>query len=101
MRYSEGTMSSNYYQITIRGLDARTKQLLAKKAAEKGLSLNKLGLESLRRTAGTEDNNERYARIRAFLEKHPMPRDEAERIDEALRWHKQASLAKQKRDGNK
>lgn len=96
--YNAGIMTQKTLQITVRGLDERTKELLELQAARKGVSMNGLALESLRQTAGTEDSETRYKRMAAFIDEHRIPDDEMKLISEAIAWQKQASLAKQKKD---
>lgn len=89
---------NNNLQITIRGLDSNTKSALAKKAAQKGLSLNKYAVTMLQQAAGTDASEERYKRMKAFIAKHRIPADEIKRINEAIAWSDKASLEKQRRD---
>lgn len=97
MRYNAGIMSDTL-QITIRGLDPLTKRALVKKAAQRGLSLNRYALQSLKQAAGVEDSQVRYQRMKAAIAHYRIPPEEARRIDEAIAWGKQASLQKQKQD---
>jgi uncharacterized protein (DUF1778 family) len=91
-------MKTTSYQLTIRGVDSRTKQLLSKKAALKGMSLNKLVLQSLHQTAGTDPEQERYAAMKHLLSQNRMSKADKAAFDEAITWLDKASLEKQKRD---
>jgi Pyruvate/2-oxoacid:ferredoxin oxidoreductase gamma subunit len=89
---------NNNLQITIRGLDANTKSALVKKAHQKGVSLNQYALASLKQTAGIETSEERYQRMKQFLDKHHISEEDAQAINEAVEWLDKTSLEKQKRD---
>ena len=97
-QYNVGNMSDTSLQLTIRGLDAATKQALVKKARRQGMSLNRYALESLKQSAGVSPAEERYQRLKAFIDKHGIPADEMRNIQEAITWGKRASLDKQRRD---
>ncbi len=92
-------MSNKTYQITVRGIDARTKEQLAKKAATQQTSLNALAIESLRQTAGTDGENALYQRAVEVLESEPyMTAKEFKKFNEAIAWMDRTSKEKQKRD---
>jgi plasmid stability protein len=97
-RYNAGIMADSSTQLTIRGLDARTKQRLQKRAADSGMSLNRYALESLRQTAGDETTEERYQRMKAVIAKNRIPPDEIKRINTAIEWGNKVSMEKQKRE---
>lgn len=72
-------------QITIRGVDARTKKRLSDRARQRGMSLNAYNLELLKQNAGTSDvattnGLERFAGVAAL--------DPA--VEEALRDQRRA-----------
>lgn len=98
MCYNACIMTFNLSQITVRGLDDKTKQALVKKASRKGMSLNKYALESLRQAAGTNGSKERYQELKQFFSKNGISKNDAKTIDDAVAWFNQASLKKQKRD---
>jgi plasmid stability protein len=85
-------------QLTIRGLDARTKQRLQKRAAENGMSLNKYALESLRLNAGSDSSEERYEEMKRYLDKHHVSHEDMLAVDEAIAWSHKTSLEKQRRE---
>ncbi len=89
---------NNTYQLTIRGIDKRTKELLKRKAAQEGVSLNKLAYKSLRQTAGTDSSEERFKNMMAVIAKYRIPHEEIVAAEEAIAWMDKASKAKQKRD---
>jgi hypothetical protein len=72
MHYTVGMNTAQ--QLTIRGVDATTKQLLESRARERGISLNSYNLELLRREVGTNDAKktnglERFVGIVKFASK--------------------------------
>ncbi len=85
-------------QLTVRGVDFLTRQALTSKAAHEGISVNALVLAIVRQSTGTDTQSGRLARLQATLRKYPMPKGEADKIDEALKIHDQLSLEKQERD---
>lgn len=96
--YNACTMKDSTTQITVRGLDSRTKAALTRQAKRRGLSLNKFALESLRQAAGVETSEERYLAMKQFIDEHPISSEDAQAINEAVAWMDKASLEKQKRD---
>lgn len=98
MHYYGCIMQTPTIQITVRGLDAATKSALAKKAAQKGISLNKYALESLKQVAGTDSSEERYRRLMAVIDKYRISSQNIKAADEAIAWANKASKIKQKRD---
>ncbi len=98
MRYNAYTMKATVTQITVRGLDSETKSALVKKAAQRGLSLNKYALESLKHASGTDSSEERYRAMKQFISKHRISKADKRAFDQALAWSDKASLEKQRRD---
>lgn len=98
MHYNAYIMNTSSSQITIRGLDPSTKSALVKKAAQKGLSLNKYTLAMLKQVAGTDTSEERYRAMKQFLSKHSMTKADKQAFDEAIAWSDKASLQKQQQD---
>lgn len=102
--YNAGIMKAtskstkSLHQLTVRGIDAPTKQSLKRQAAQQGISVNQLVLAVVRQTVGTAIQSGRLARVRETLSRYPMPKREADKVDEALRLHDQLSLQKQTRD---
>ena len=91
-------MKDSTTQITVRGLDSRTKSALTRQAKQRGLSLNKFVLESLRQTSGVETSEERYKAMKQFIDQHPISSEDVQAINAAIAWMDKASLEKQKRD---
>ena len=91
-------MKDSTTQITVRGLDSRTKSALTRQAKQRGLSLNKFVLESLRQTSGVETSEERYQAMKQFIDQHPISSEDVQAINAAIAWMDKASLEKQKRD---
>jgi plasmid stability protein len=85
-------------QITVRGLDGPTKAALAQRAAQRGLSMNKFALESLKQSAGTDSSAERYHSMKQFLSQHHITLADAQAFDQAITWSDKASAEKQRRD---
>ena len=98
LHYNAGIMKDSSTQITIRGLDPETKARLTKKAAQKGLSLNKYSLAALKQAAGTETTEERYKHFVSVIDKHRIPSEDIKAAEEAIAWMDKASLKKQRRD---
>lgn len=90
----------NNHQLTIRGINDRTKTLLKKQAARKGLSMNQLILNSLQQQAGTDTSRERYNRLVATIDKYRISSEDIKAAEEAIAWMDKASKAKQSQDEN-
>lgn len=91
-------MSNTTLQLTIRGLDATTKDALVRKAKRQGMSLNRYALKALRHSAGLDDGEQRYQAIKQFLATNHMSKADKQAFDEALAWSDKASLEKQRRE---
>ncbi len=91
-------MRNSTLQLTIRGIDPATKAALRKSATSQGVSVNQFVVTTLQNKLGTASSSERIKRMREFWDKNPIPDEEIAAIEDAIRWHKQASLDKQKRD---
>lgn len=96
--YNACIMRSQSVQITVRGLDPSTKSSLGKKAAQKGLSLNKYAVTVLKQAAGTETSEERFNRFVTVIDKNRIPSEDIRSAEEAITWMDKSSKAKQKRD---
>jgi len=73
-------------QLTIRGVDARTKQLLIARARQSGMSLNTYNLELLRREVGTNSTKPTNG-LERFVGIAPLDT----KVEEALREQHHAS----------
>ncbi len=91
-------MNDSNLQLTVRGLDARTKEALMKKASQQGVSLNRYALKALQQSAGVEDSKTRYLKMKQFLSANKIDHQDIVAIDEALAWSDNASLEKQSRE---
>jgi hypothetical protein len=89
---------SDTLQLTIRGLDPRTKAALIKKANQQGLSLNRYALKALQQSSGVESSEKRYLEIKSFLSHHKIEQSDKKAIDEALAWAHSTSIAKQSKE---
>ena len=89
---------SDTLQLTVRGLDPKTKLALTRKASQQGISLNRYVLKALRQSVGIEDSEKRYLEMKQFLSKHKIGHEDKESFDEALSWSDKASLLKQSRE---
>lgn len=99
LRYNAGIMAQDItYQLTVRGLDARTKALLTKKAAREGLSVNKLAIQSLRQTAGADSSEERYQHFLALLDKNRIVPEDIRAAEAAIARMDTVSIEKQKKE---
>lgn len=85
-------------QLTVRGLDAETKDALVKKAHAQGISLNRYALKALRQGAGVDEAESRYQALKLFLDARTISRLDKKAFDEALAWSDTASSQKQQRD---
>ncbi len=92
MRYCVGIMIDTTLQLTIRGLDAETKDALVKKAHAQGISLNRYALKTLRQGAGVDEREVRYQAMKQFLNAHHMSASDKKAFDEALAWSDAASM---------
>jgi hypothetical protein len=95
--YNVGMNDSNL-QITIRGIDLRTKQELTKIASRKGVSLNNVVVTALRQTAGTNTTEDRLSLIQEALLKNRINHQDIVAAETAIAEMDAASEAKQKRD---
>lgn len=96
--YNVGTMNHSSLQLTIRGVDPRTKQQLTKIASRKGVSLNNLLVRALKQTAGTNTTAERLQLMRETLSQHRISRGDITAAETAIAAMDTISKAKQKRD---
>lgn len=85
-------------QLTVRGVDLRTKQQLTKIASRKGISLNHLVVGALRQTAGTGTTEERLQLMQETLRNHRISSRDITSAETAIAEMDAASIAKQKRD---
>lgn len=85
-------------QLTIRGIDSRTKSALVKKANQQGISLNRYVLRSLQQSADLDNGETRYLKLKQFLNSNKIDRKDKAAFDEALAWSDRVSIAKQNRD---
>lgn len=88
-------MSNTKLQVTIRGLDARTKAALVKNARNRGVSFNQYALTSLKQAAGVQ---ERYSDMKDFLKHNRISDHDHQQLDEAVQWLNETSLSKQKQE---
>ena len=91
-------MNDTKLQLTIRGLDKRTKDALTKKANQQGLSLNRYALNTLKQSSGISDNENKYNELKQFLNNHQMSKDDKIEFDKAITWSDKASLEKQNKE---
>jgi hypothetical protein len=77
-------MNDTTLQLTIRGLDPKTKNALIKKANQQGLSLNRYVLKTLQNSAGIDDSEKRYRDLKQFLNKHSMQQADKKAFDQAI-----------------
>jgi hypothetical protein len=89
---------SDTLQLTIRGLDQRTKAILKKKANQQGVSLNRYALEALQLSAGIQNSEKRYFEIKNFLSHHKIVQSDKKAIDDALAWADGTSITKQSKE---
>ncbi len=85
-------------QLTIRGLDTQTKQVLVKKAKQQGVSLNRYVLYALKLGAGISASNDRYDKLKNFLDDHYINPADVQAVEDALDWADRTSLDKQRRE---
>lgn len=98
MRYNVGIMNNTTLQITIRGLDPTTKDMLVKKANQRGMSLNQYALKTLQQSAGIDDSEMRYQALKQFFSTHRIDKDDMKAFDEAIAWADKASIEKQRKE---
>ena len=98
MQYNVGIMNDTTLQLTIRGLDPKTKDALMKKANQQGLSLNRYVLKALQNSAGIYDSENRYQAIKQFLNTHSMNKADKKVFDEAIAWSNKTSIERQHRE---
>ena len=91
-------MNDTNLQLTIRGVDSRTKQQLTKLASRKGLSLNNLVVKALKQTAGTNTTEERLQHMQETLSRHRISSGDITAAETAIAEMDTISKAKQKRD---
>lgn len=91
-------MNDSNLQLTIRGVDLRTKRQLTKIAARKGISLNNLVVKSLKQTAGTNTTEERLQLMQETLRQHRISSGDIAAAETAIAEMDTVSKAKQKRD---
>ena len=91
-------MNNTTQQLTIRGLDPKTKDALVQKANQQGLSLNRYALKALRNSAGVDDSENRYKAVKLFLKSHSMSQSDKKAFDEAMAWSDKTSIEKQHKD---
>ena len=89
---------NNALQLTIRGLDTQTKQVLIKNAKQQGVSLNRYVLYAIKRGAGISDINSRSDKLKNFLDDHHIDLADAQAVEDALNWADRTSLDKQQRE---
>jgi len=88
-------------QLTIRGIDPKTKNALVKKASQQGLSLNQYAIKALQNSIGHNDHNDyehRYQTIKHFLRAHSMNKIDRETFDDAVLWSDKTSVEKQNQE---
>lgn len=88
-------MKTTFTQITVRGLDEYTKLSLQKKAAQEGVSLNKLASTALRQMAGTNSSTDRYQQLQNFFTSHAISHADVDAAQQAVAWMDKASKSKQ------
>lgn len=95
--YNAGIMQHTT-QLTIRGIDARTKQRLTKIANLRGVSLNRLAVEVLQQTAGTNSAEVRLQSVRKVLHASRIDDQDIRHAEAAIADMDAVSKAKQERD---
>jgi hypothetical protein len=98
MHYNAGIMHDSTLQLTIRGLDPKTKAALIKKANHQGLSLNRYALKALQNSAGIDDSKNRYQALKQFLDTHTVTKSDKKAFDAAVAWSDDVSLEKQRKE---
>ena len=93
-------MNDSNLQLTIRGIDLRTKQELTKIASRKGVSLNNLVVKALKQTAGTSTTEDRLRLIKEILRQHRISSHDIATVETAIAEMDAVSKTKQKRDEN-
>jgi hypothetical protein len=91
-------MNDTNLQLTVRGVDLRTKQQLTKLASRKGISLNSLVVKTLKQTAGTNTNEERLNLIREILRQNRISSSDLNTAETVIADMDAVSKTKQKRD---
>lgn len=79
-------MNDSSLQLTIRGLDAWTKQALVNKARQQGVSLSCYALQVLKQSAGLSGTKGRYRELKQFLDDHHIDHADAQAVEKALTW---------------
>lgn len=93
-------MNNSNVQLTIRGVDFRTKQELAKIASRKGVSLNNLVVKALKQTAGTNTTEDRLLLFQETLRQHRISSHDIAAGETAISDMDVMSKQKQERDEN-
>ena len=91
-------MDTTNFQLTIRGLDNETKNALQQKAHQQGMSLNKYALKTLKQGAGINTHENRYLKLKDFLNSHSISSSDKTAFDDALLWADSTSKEKQSKD---
>lgn len=91
-------MINDNLQLTVRGVDSRTKQKLTQLASRKGISLNSLVVETLKQTAGTNTTEDRLQLMRETLRLYRIDSHDVVAAEGAIAEMDTVSKAKQKRD---
>jgi hypothetical protein len=91
-------MNNDNTQLTVRGIDLRTKQQLTRMAANKGISLNNLLVGALKQAAGTTTADERLELIRATLHSNKISNDDIIDAETTIAEMDAVSKEKQKCD---
>ena len=92
-------MSNSSLQLTIRGIDPDTKAALVEEAHNKRVSVNHIVVSMLEKAFGTSSKKkDTVQEMREYWREHRIPHEDIVAAEEAIRWHKQASLEKQRRD---
>lgn len=91
-------MNDDNIQLTVRGIDLRTKRQLTKMAATKGVSLNNLLVGALKQAAGTNTADERLELMLATLHSNKISNNDIAHAGTAIAEMDAVSKEKQKRD---
>lgn len=93
-------MNDSTVQLTVRGVDSRTKQQLSKMAARKGVSLNNLLVKALKQTAGTNTVEERMRHFQKAIHQQQISSRDIAKAEVAIAEMDVTSKAKQQRDAH-
>lgn len=91
-------MSDDNIQLTVRGIDLRTKRQLTRMAATKGVSLNNLLVGALKQAAGTNTTGERLELMRTTLRSNKISENDITHAETAVAEMDAVSKEKQNRD---